>query len=68
MANMAAVNRAVKTRFPNFDIQVIRGCGYVYFDGSDGFDKIQSIMTHPVCTSTEDVTRMAIEQIEHATK
>jgi hypothetical protein len=66
MANMAAVNKAIKSRFPHLDIEVVRGDGYVYFDGADGFDKIESIMTHPVYTPTDDVMRMTIEQIKHA--
>jgi hypothetical protein len=64
MANMAAVNKAIKSRFPHLDIEVVRGDGYVYFDGADGFDKIESIMTHPVCVTTANLARMVIEEIE----
>jgi hypothetical protein len=46
------------------DVEAVRGAGYVYFDGLDGFDKINSIMAHPVFSTTDDITRLAIEQIE----
>lgn len=64
MANFREVNKAVKVCFPVLDIEVVRGKGYVYFCGVDaiGLD-LESIMTHPVSTSTEDLIRMAIVDI-----
>lgn len=64
MANFAAVNRALKAAYPALDIEVVRGQGYVYFGGNDGFDKIDSIFVHPTCTSTADLTRLVIEAAE----
>jgi hypothetical protein len=64
MANFAAVNKALKAAYPALDIEVVRGQGYVYFGGNDGFDKIDSIFVHPTCTSTEDLTRLVIEAAE----
>ena len=66
MANFRKVNAEIKKQFPDLDIEVVRGVGYVYFSGEDGFNKIDSIMTHPTSTSTEDVIRMAKEEIEYA--
>jgi hypothetical protein len=63
MANFAAVNKALKAAYPALDIEVVRGEGYVYFDGDDGFDKIDSIFVHPTCTSTADLTRFVIESV-----
>ncbi|MBY8968787.1 hypothetical protein J1G33_00110 [Pseudomonas sp. P867] len=51
MANFAAVNKAIKKAFPTLDIQAIRCKGYVFFGGNDGFDKIESIYSHPTSTS-----------------
>jgi hypothetical protein len=61
MANFAAVNKALKAAYPALDIEAVRGAGYVYFGGDDGFDKINSIFVHPTCTSTADLTRIVIE-------
>jgi hypothetical protein len=63
MANFAAVNKALKAAYPALDIEAVRGAGYVYFDGDDGFDKINSIFVHPVNISTEDLTRFVIEAV-----
>lgn len=63
MANFKQVNRAVKHKFPDLDIEVVRGEGYVYFSGDVGYE-IHSIYTHPVSTSTEDVIRLVLEEIE----
>lgn len=68
MANMTVVNKAIKTKFPTLDIQVIRGDGYIYFDGKDGFDKIDSTYVNPVSTSTETVIKLVIQDIEHYLK
>lgn len=64
MANFAAVNKALKAAYPALDIEVVRGNGYVYFDGKDGFDKIESICVNPASTSTAALTRFVIESVE----
>ena len=63
MANFAAVNKALKAAYPALDIEVVRGDGYVYFGGDDGFDKIDSIFVHPTSISTADLTRIVIEAV-----
>ena len=63
MANFAAVNKALKAAYPLLDIEAVRGDGYVYFGGDDGFDKINSIFVHPTSTSTEDMIRLVIEAV-----
>lgn len=63
MAQFHKVNRQIKKQFPALDIEVIRGEGYVYFIGEDGY-KLDSIMTHPTSTSTEDLIRMCVDEIE----
>lgn len=68
MANFKKVNQAVKSEFPNLDIEVVRGSGYVYFDGNDGFDKIDAIYVNPTCVSTEDLVRFCIENIKDSLK
>ena len=65
MANFKQVNKAVRDAFPDKDLEVIRGEGYIYFDGDDGFDKYSSIYTHPTSTTTETVIRMVIEHIKY---
>lgn len=64
MANFKQVNVEIKKAFPALDIEVVRGEGYVYFTGEDGYDTLESIYTHPVSTSTEDVIRLCIDEIE----
>ena len=64
MANFAAVNKSLKAAYPMLDIEAVRGNGYVYFDGEDGFNKIDSICVHPTSTSTSDMTRFAVEEVE----
>lgn len=66
MANMKAVNKAVKTAFPNMDIEVVRGNGYVYFHGTDGWEKILPLYgCNPPTTSTEDMIRTVVDHIEY---
>jgi hypothetical protein len=64
MANFKEVNQAIKNKFPALDIEVVRGVGYFYFDGEDGYDKLDSVMSHPVSTSTDDVIMLATREIE----
>lgn len=66
MANMAAVNRAIRKEFPELDIEAVRGDGYVYFCGDDGLDLVASIYAHPPVTPTEDMIRLCVESIEAA--
>ena len=63
MANFREVNRRVRQSFPTLGVEVVRGEGYVYFDGYDGW-MIPSIYTHPVSTSTESVVNMCISEIK----
>lgn len=67
MANFAAVNKAIKKAFPSLDITAVRFKGYVYFDGADGADKIESLYSHPTSTSTETMISLCIGCIERAT-
>lgn len=64
MANMREVNRYIKANFPELDIEAVRGDGYVYFDGKDGFDKVPSIMVHPVSCSTETLADLCMQEIQ----
>ena len=64
MANFKKVNKAVKNNFPHLDIEVVRGNGYVYFDGVDGFDKVDAIYVNPTSTRDEDIIRFCIENIK----
>ena len=66
MAIFREVNKAIKITFPTLDIEVVRGEGYIYFDGLDGFDKIDSVYAHPTSTSTDDVVRMCAAEIQDA--
>lgn len=64
MANMTHVNRYIKANFPELDIKAVRGDGYVYFDGDDGFDKVESIYVHAPSISTIDLVDLCMEQIQ----
>lgn len=66
MANFRSVNKAIKEAYPNLDIKAIRGEGYVYFDGEDGFDQVASIYTHPTSTTTEAMIRFCMYEINKA--
>jgi len=65
MANFRDVNRAIRARFPGLDIEVVRGAGYVYFSGDDGWE-IESLYVYPPTVPTPDLIRMATEQINAA--
>ncbi len=65
MANFLAVNKALKKAFPNLDIKAVRGNGYVYFDGDDGFDKVNSIYVHPSSISTAEMIQIVIETVSY---
>ena len=68
MANMMAVNSAIKKQFPDLDIEAVRGSGYVYFDGDDGFDVVATVFAHPPATPTADMIRMCLDNIAAAQK
>ena len=65
MANFLAVNKALKKAFPNLDIKAVRGNGYVYFDGDDGFDKVNSIYVHPSSINTSEMIQLVIEAVSY---
>lgn len=65
MANMKEVNKAIKVSYPSLDIEAVRGNGYVYFDGNDGYDKIESIMVNAPTTSTATLIRLCLEEINY---
>jgi len=65
MANFLAVNKALKKAFPNLDIKAVRGAGYVYFDGNDGFDEVNSIYVNPTSITTADMIRIVIEHVSY---
>jgi hypothetical protein len=65
MANFLAVNKALKKAFPNLDIKAVRGNGYVYFAGNDGFDKVNSIYVNPTSINTAEMIQIAIEAISY---
>ena len=62
MANFKVINKAIK-KVCSLDIEAVRGDGYIYFSGDDGFDKIASICVHPPTTSTATATRLCLEKI-----
>lgn len=62
MANFKKVNAEIKA-ITGMDIEAVRGDGYVYFDGEDGFDKVASVYANPVTTPTADMTRFCLEAI-----
>lgn len=66
MANMREVNKAIRKAFPGLDIEAVRGRGYVYFAGADGFDKIPSVYVDPVQTRTENLIRIVLADIADA--
>jgi len=65
MANFLAVNKALKKAFPNLDIKAVRGNGYVYFDGDDGFDKVNSIYVHPSSINTAEMIELVLEAVSY---
>jgi len=64
MANMRIVNQYIKTNFPDLKVEAVRGEGYVYFDGEDGFGKIESIYVNPVSISTDDLMEIIMETLD----
>lgn len=66
MANFKLVNQAIKKTYPNLDIQAVKGNGYVYFCGKDGFDNVSSIYSNPTSTSTETMIRFCLREISYS--
>lgn len=66
MADFRAVNKAIKEAHPTLEVEAVRGNGYVYFDGKDGFDKVASVYSHPTGTSTETMIRFCLREIGYA--
>ncbi len=64
MANMRIVNQYIKTNFPTLKIEAVRGDGYVYFDGEDGFDKVESLMVCSTSVDTSTLVDLVLEQIQ----
>jgi len=62
MANFKKVNAEIKA-ITGMDIEAVRGDGYVFFDGDDGFDKVASVYANPVTTPTDEMTRFCIEAV-----
>lgn len=65
MANFLAVNKALKKAFPDLNIKAVRGAGYVYFDGNDGFDKVSSIYVNPTSINTAEMIQLVIEAVSY---
>lgn len=64
MANFKEINKFVRKQYPHIDIEVVRGVGYVYFSGDDGFDNCKSIYANPTTTTTADMIRLVTDEIE----
>jgi gamma-glutamylcyclotransferase (GGCT)/AIG2-like uncharacterized protein YtfP len=64
MANMLAVNSAIRKAYPMLDIEAVRGDGYVYFCGDDAFERLDSIYASPVSTKTDVMVRLCLEEIK----
>jgi len=62
MANFKKVNLRIKKEFPCMDIEVVRGVGYFYYSGDHG-ESLDSVMAHPVSTSTDEIIKMAIADV-----
>lgn len=65
MANMIAVNSAIRKAFPTLDIEAVRGDGYVYFCGDDAFERLDSIYANPVSTKTAVMIKLCLEEVQY---
>lgn len=63
MANFKEVNKYIKTNYPELDVTAVRGDGYVYFIGKDA-EELESILTNPTTTSTEELVEMVFDEIQ----
>ena len=64
MADFSKINKEIKKMFPTLDVVAVRGEGYIYFDGDDGFDKVESIYCYPTSTNTETLLRLVVQNIK----
>jgi hypothetical protein len=55
----------LKATFAKLDIKAVRGAGYVYFVGNDGFDKVNSIYVHPTSINTAEMIQIVIEAVSY---
>jgi hypothetical protein len=62
MANFKKVNAEIKA-ITRLNIEAVRGDGYVYFDGDDGFGKVASVYANPVTTPTDELVGFCLEAI-----
>ena len=44
--NLKNINKHIKEKYPKLDISMVKGKGYFYFDGDDGFDNLESIYVY----------------------
>jgi len=42
-ATIHRINVWIKANYPKLDIELVKGEGYFYFIGKDGFDQVESI-------------------------
>lgn len=64
MANFKKVNSEIK-KLLDLDLEVVRGEGYVWFDG----DEVPSIYVHPVTTETDVMVQIVWNHlIDHLLK
>lgn len=66
MPSFKKVNKAIAEAFPFLDIEAVNGGTYIYFEGYDGFDKVESVMCYVRSISTADLERLCIEAIQCA--
>ena len=66
MANMKDVNKALSKEFPTLDVVAVRGTGYIYFTGKDGWEMVKSVWVNPTTTSTPDTVRLCIEAVDES--
>lgn len=63
MANMKDVNKALLKEFSTLNVVAVRGSGYIYFTGRDGWEIVESVWVNPTTTSTPDTVRLCIEAV-----
>ena len=61
---MKSINKALKKMYPDKDIEVVSGDGYVYFDGDDGFDKIETIWIHPKSVGMKVLKEIVLNHVK----
>ena len=63
MANFNKLNQRCKREFPDLDIEIVRGEGYIYFAGKEG-ETISSIYIHPASVDTDQAWENIKEYIK----